>query len=79
MIVDSEPGSVSGLTEGNVEALLNGRRQRKIGDVTAVRADYVVVMLSNMFCQLIAGELVVGDDTSHRTRFFKNVQVAVDA
>jgi hypothetical protein len=78
VIVDAEPGSVSGLTEGTVETLLNRRRQREIGDVTATRADDVVVMFCDVFCQLIASEFVMGDDASHGTRFFENVEVSVD-
>ena len=44
-----------------------------------LRDDQVVVVLGQMFRQLVAGEVVAGDDAGHRTDLFENRQVAIDA
>ena len=49
VIIDVETDFVCCLAKGKVEAVFNGWWQRKVCDVAAVCADYVMVMFRNVF------------------------------
>ena len=58
----SELGRGQSLGRLGRQATLGGRRHHEVDDGTAAGADHVVVVLGEVLGQLVAGEVVVGDD-----------------
>jgi hypothetical protein len=77
--VDVEPDPFGRSPKGPIEAGFGPGIEGEIGHVTTVRADQVVVVLGEVLGQLVAGEVVAGDDAGHGADFFQYGQVAVDA
>ena len=61
-----------------IETFFQLGREPGIGDLAAVGADEVVMMLGERLGQLVVGEVVIGDDAMHDPGLFQHGQVAVD-
>ena len=77
MVLGAEPGRPRDLGGGGVHRFLEPRRGGDVFDHAAVRADEMMVVAGEVFCQLEAGVLVVGDDPVHEPRLLEHHQVAV--
>ena len=72
-----EAGALGHLGERGLELLLDGGGHLEVGDVSAGRADQVVMVVRQVLGQLVAGELVRGHDAVHHARSLEHGQVPV--
>ncbi len=77
MVLREEPGAQGDLLRGTVYRAFETGRCGNVFDRAAFDADEVVVVPGEIFGQLVAGELVVGDDPPDGPGRFENDQVAV--
>ena len=75
--VGFEPFRLGKLLHGDHHASFEGRRWGDIGDLAAMRAQQVVVVLGELLRQLVAGELVIGRDPSDHPRYLQVEKVAI--
>lgn len=78
MVVDGEARAFGDAVGGAVEVGLEPDRDGEVGDVAATRADEMVVVLGEVFGELVARELVRGDDAVHDAGAFEDGEVPVD-
>lgn len=59
--------------EGDLELV----GDREVLHLTAAAADEVMVVFGEILCELVAGELIVGDDAAHHPRSLEHGEVAI--
>ncbi len=65
------------LVDREGDRTLDGRRRREIFDPPAVRTHQMMVVLGEVFGELVTREFVAGHHAVHDTRFFEHHEVAV--
>src|SRR5690606_861184 len=77
VVAHREAGPLGHLRERRLEIALHRVGDGEVGDVATAVTDEVVVVLGEVVGQLIASELVGGDDPVDHPRLFEDGQVAV--
>jgi hypothetical protein len=77
VVLGAEARAAGDLLRGTVHGALEAGRCGDVFDGTALDADQVMVMTGQVLGQLVARELVVGDDPPHGAGLFEHDEVAV--
>gem|GEM_PF-912686 len=77
MMIDAEAGAARRSRGRHRDGSLQGFRRGHVFDQPAARADQMVVMAGELFGQLVAGVVIVGDDAPHDPGTLEHYEVAV--